>query len=768
MQKFRPIMLVVAVLVCALAIAQEYGVSLLENGAFDTDTTSWTGSGSGMWTDEAGHAAKGCVRFDGPGSLQTDLIPVEGRFLKISAWMKTQDVVRGEQPWHKATFQVSYYDADKKNLGHFDPGSALGTTDWTKYESVAYWEPHKGVEYVRLHIMNWNCQGTSWFDDVELVTAPPTDAYVVAPPRVDVENQPPRIWPQPELGAEVASLETDELSIGLHETITVSRTDGKGVSLTGISFDTGTEAASVAAPRMQIDRGFVKRVAMVNDPDAAPEPGTTESYIEVFRGSPIAYLFMRQWMETDETERNLNARLAADTAGLELWGFDGNRLVQAGPDGIKLDMSTTKPFVILRSADDTRGIIVYHPIPAEVRRWYVEDYVVETEPAIRVTYSGNQLRYTSEPYSAENGGYIHSLDFYFAMMPYEGHLSEALAEFSVAGYDLMQNTAPLEAGADRGYWTRDMGLSDGQRLLRMARYFPREFSSWMSSDGWDYGHDGGKGWGCMTASMKGVRVNPIAENALARDHALRMLTFFVEYAGPQGAPWNIYTWRGEAGRVGSLELHHQSVFHQYWEWRLGEYTTLFEKSDLVSREEKVALFNDLDRARYVYDPASPGTWTRVQPNGGYWFNYMDQPADRATEYVINTHTTSIGNVAHMAQLARVLGLTEPEAYWTEMFRKGIDGLLYAMNERWMWTSWDENEVLYGGKREGPRSYHQYMVSAWMPEVLRSNVELGIEYRLDELLAMEERMMQAKYTQENAKTLDLGQATLDWVEENRKK
>ena len=53
-------------------------------------------------------------------------------------------------------------------------------------------------------------------------------------------------------------------------------------------------------------------------------------------------------------------------------------------------------------------------------------------------------------------------------------------------------------------------------------------------------------------------------------------------------------------------------------------------------------------------------------------------------------------------------------------------------------------------------------------MLRTNVKLGIEYRLDELLAMEERLMQAKYTQENAKTLDLGQATLDWVEENRKK
>ncbi len=755
---------------CGPAISQEYGKALIEHGMFDKDLSGWQRVyGSPAWDGEVGHDTAGCLRIEGPGSMTTDFIPFAGEFVRVTAWMKTKDVVRGEQPWHKATVQVIYYDKDKKSLGHFDPGSAQETTDWTQYESIFFWEKQRGVAFFKIGLMNWNCQGTSWFDDVEVVTAPPTKAWEIAPPRDQMENNPPLTWPQPQVGPEQTALQTDVLRLDLEDGFELSRVDGGGIGVTDFVYrEPGVESdLERYPPRLQIDRGYMTRLVLAGQPDGPPKPDTAEGYVETFRGSPILDTFIRSWLGNGAEGNQLDAAVLVAADDAQLWGFQGNKLVQCDDGRLVLDQATTKPFAVLRKPDDSGGLVIYHPIPAEVRRWYVEDYIVEAELAVRLELASGQLHYSSDEFGTSEAGYIHSLDFYFSFMPYEGPLAEAMKQLAATDIDLMQDVSPLNGNPPRGYWEPHMSLASGQRLLRMARYFPREFTSWMKSDGWAYGHEGGRGWGCTTATMKGIRVGPLAEAALQRNHALRMLTFFVEYGGPQGAPWMCYTWRAEAGRVGSLKLHHQSVFCQYWEWRLGEFLALLRDPGLLSQQEKLRLFRDLDRARYVFDPDGPGTWTRLQPNGGYWFNYIDQPPGRQTRYVINSHTTSVGNVGHLAMLARVMGQTEAEAYWTKMFEKGIDGLLYAMGEPWMWQEWDENEVAYAGAGGGKRGYSLYMVSSWMPTVLKVNVELGVEHRLDELVAMQKRMMKAEYTIANERFVNLGQECLDWVQENRR-
>ena len=73
-------------------------------------------------------------------------------------------------------------------------------------------------------------------------------------------------------------------------------------------------------------------------------------------------------------------------------------------------------------------------------------------------------------------------------------------------------------------------------LVYMRRYFPAEFTSWIDSTPLAQGHDGGFAWGMTTKSMKAIRVNPESKRFLFRDHAFRMLAFFVEAGKQKGAP----------------------------------------------------------------------------------------------------------------------------------------------------------------------------------------------------------------------------------------
>jgi hypothetical protein len=752
------------------AAGAQFDPRTVPQGAFDQGLAPWSVDyGTPTWDGSTGHQGPGCLKIVNSGTVVSPLLPIGEEFLQLTAWMKTENIVRGVEPWHQATIQVIYFDKDQKNLGHFDPLQAIGTTDWQKAEALLHWDKKAGVAFFQVALMNWNCTGTSWFDDVTLSVAPVPESYRLVPPLEQVENSPPRLWPMPKLGQPVSSLHTDLLRWE-GPGVRVSRMDGKGIGVRGLQMSAGGKPV-LEAPvwRSQIARGYMTRLAT---PEAAvnpPRAGTVEAYLEWFRGSPICSLYPRLWLANGSSATSLRAEVRLTTAGAELWGFDGNKLVRCAAGQLTLDQRTTKPFVILRQPGDNGGLIIYHPIPAELRRWYIEDYVVEAEPRVRVRLQGDTLSYRSDECAPGSEGTIHSLDFYSFFLPYQGKLAEAMMEFAVCDRDLISDTAPVEGEAPRGMWQPFMDYSNGQRLLKMARYFPREFSSHMDSSGWDYGHAGGHGWGCTTLTMKAIRVDPLSKTALDRDHALRMLTFFVEYAGPQGAPWDCYTWRGAAAEMGDPALLYKVVFCQYWEWRLGEFRSLLRNSTLLTASEKARLYRDLQRAKYVFDPRSPGSWTVIFPDGSYWFDYFDQPPTprRKNLFIINTQTTSLGNVGEFALMAREMGQPRDEAWWTEVFRKGVDGTLWAMAQDFMWTPWDKNEVVYGGKSGGPQGYARYMVSAWLPQVLHLDVELGLEHRLDELLALQRRMMQARYVQADPETVRYGQEALDWVAGKRR-
>lgn len=739
----------IAALLAVACIAQgEYGAPVIAP-AFEGGFGIWKRVHGSVTLDRnVARSGQSSLRIDDAGSVTVGPLEIAGQSWRLSFWMKTEDVERGPQPWHRAGAQVEMLGPDGKPVGkgHFDIGLTLGTTDWTRHERVIYFPPEDGVQSIRLTLMNWNCTGTTWFDDVELLTEPIPGVYLKVPPREQVENQPPRTWRMPEImprGELPTEVRRPGIDLPVHLVdISSSCTFGEPAEIT-------------VTEGVDIDRGYVMRFPAVGKPGPGPDSTRFEQYVEWFRGSPIHSHFTRYWLANGETAGEMVQQVRVGGQISRVRWFEGNRLVEGSQDSdIALGPETTKPFIILSNAADDAGIIIFYPHPFEVRRWYVEDYVVEREIPLRGRLSPDPrpdadfvLQYDFGDILAGEGGFCHSIDLTTFSMAYTGGFEKALEQFQLGRVSLTQDALPFSPKEPRGYWQPYMSDAVGARPARMNRYFPREFSSWMDSSGWDYGHEGGHGWGCTTASMKGIRLDPNADRALLRDYAWRLLTFFLEAAAPTGAPPNMYTWRGAAAHFGDVSEHYTTVFAQYWEWRMEEFRGWLNGSDLLTPEEKERVYQDLSRAKTLFDPAyAESTWTHITPNGGYWFRYNDKPRD-LLRWVINTHTTSVGIAGDFALMARDMGKADDHEYWKRIFERGVDALIWAWEQPDMWTDFDPNEVRYARPPDGgPRGYHRYMVTAWTPKVVQLSMAMG-DYRLAELVHYWKRMASAEYTKD---------------------
>jgi len=259
-------------------------------------------------------------------------------------------------------------------------------------------------------------------------------------------------------------------------------------------------------------------------------------------------------------------------------------------------------------------------------------------------------------------------------------------------------------------------------LVLMRRYSPDEFTSWMDSSLFAKGHKNGVAWGFTTMSMKAIRVNPLAKRMLFRDHAVRMLSFFVDAGSVKGAPPLLVEVPNWSKRFNSPELIYTVVFCQFWEFRLSEYRKLMQ-APYVLTEEKNRIYDELQRAKAVYDPKGKHSWSLPAGPTGLWFDYFDLPLKPVNPWIVNTHATSINNVALFAELAKDMNRADDVTYWSSIFRRGVQGLLYATDQDWIWLKRDQNELKYGLHWNGPSTYHKFMVIAWLPEMLEHTQRL---------------------------------------------
>ncbi|MGQ9733033.1 MAG: hypothetical protein ACUVX8_17380 [Candidatus Zipacnadales bacterium] len=752
-------------LVCSAVWAQ-LPRSLITQGTFTGTLEGWEiGHGNVALDEEVGHEAAGSVRLTQSSILQSPLIPYAQQFLRVAFWIKTEGVVRGKEPWNVACGQVVWYDAERKEVSHQDLGLTAGTTDWTFYEGRYFKEEKEEIAFFRVRLALWEAQGTAWFDEVVVEETEPPEAFRKVPLLREVEDSPPRFWPPPPIEPWQAPLDVETLQVSFapEHGFFVRPKNPKAPEIRRLDVNiSSAEPLGFTESGLEANAGYYYRYRTLSEAQSGYP--AVEIYAEIFRGSPIFSEFFRVYLTAEARLARFAISLRVPDGLTKLSYFYGNQLRTVGLGEVaptyRLGPSP-KPFFIVHTPEDSRGVVIYHPFPAEIRRWHIEDYIVESRPdvvcrPILQDDGPTLLMWDFRDLVCGKGGYEHSFDFALFIMPYAGSLKHALKEFQVTDVDLTANESPLRGeGLEAGYWTEWMTNAPGARLLRMARYYPREFASWIPGTlGECYGHRRGHMWGSMTHQMRGIRVDPLAEHALARDHAIRMLHFFIERANDRGAPPDMMMWRELAARLDNPDDYFTHVFGQYWEYRLGEFRRLMQ-SPYLTDMEKEDVYLALQGARNVFDPAAFGSWTKKTPNGGLWFDYMDLPLWDENLWIINTHTTSLGVVGQFIALAQDMGEDQDAQWWAEIFRGGVEGLLYALEQDWMWyaDAHDPNELRYAARRGGPRSYHSYMLTAWMPQVIRTAIALD-NYRVDELVSYYKRMMQAKFLQDNdnAKTL----------------
>lgn len=88
--------------------------------------------------------------------------------IEVAAWIRTQDVEQGAQPWETARLIPDFHDAQGKQVGGWQASAAsvTGTHGWQRYNHL-YTVP-AGASGVGLDLGLGNCRGQAWFDDVEL------------------------------------------------------------------------------------------------------------------------------------------------------------------------------------------------------------------------------------------------------------------------------------------------------------------------------------------------------------------------------------------------------------------------------------------------------------------------------------------------------------------------------------------------------------------------------------------------------------------------
>lgn len=549
------------------------------------------------------------------------------------------------------------------------------------------------------------------------------------PAREDVEDLPPIRWPEPEPRALRREVDTGSIQL---------RAEPNGdLSFGAIAYRDGLSAPEAATV---LDRGYAVRHRW--------RDRSLRRDVEVFRGSPILSIFCRG--------RVPSPALEVPDRFTEMLAFDAFTPVTGPRRVVRLDPGTLKPFVVLRSPEDDEGVVLFIPHPPEVRRWYLEDYVVTSSVAAVVEAGARvDLRFPEARVTDPRS----TFDFALYVMPYHGTARDALDHFAIGSIDLSE-ADPIFGGA--GYWSpeEEVSLGPKQGGLRMLRYHPAELATFASSAKLYYGHPNGRTWGDMTTTMKGIRVDPLSPRALLRDQAFRMLTFFVESGREKGAPPNLVMHPQWTEAMDDPQKIRRVVFSQYWEFRLGELERLFDSPHLTA-VEKAAIYDALQAARNVFD-SEAGAFAHATPNGGLWFDYLDVPISDDNPWIVNAHTTNVGNAGRFARLAAKMNRPEDRAYWRDLFVRGIDGLEHAVAQPWMWQDGDPNELRYAKDRTGPAQYHFFMLEAWVPDVARLASDLAPE-RVPALVSLVRRLAEAKLIRDDPRASATAKAVIAELE-----
>ncbi len=143
------------------------------NGGFEADSSEWI-LGKAVVTENSHRGGKRCLMITNDTahwSYGDQFIRISNgtKEITISGWIKTSDVVRGQESWETALLNFEFVDS---LLTHIDPypeaaAEIVGTTEWSFYSKTT--AAIERAYAIKFHIALGNAIGTAWFDDLKVL-----------------------------------------------------------------------------------------------------------------------------------------------------------------------------------------------------------------------------------------------------------------------------------------------------------------------------------------------------------------------------------------------------------------------------------------------------------------------------------------------------------------------------------------------------------------------------------------------------------------------
>jgi len=163
--------LIVLACFCMLTHTGYAQKNLVTNGGFeDDDLYGWNNNGGKQtpWAFKNGKNACAIIAPETDKWLGVDQIikiPKKVQAIDFSAWLKTDNVVKGKDDWNGAVFTVVFLDSNDKEMGEgINIMRLTGYQEWTLAEKVIK-VPEKAYSFKILLALG-NASGTLLVDDV--------------------------------------------------------------------------------------------------------------------------------------------------------------------------------------------------------------------------------------------------------------------------------------------------------------------------------------------------------------------------------------------------------------------------------------------------------------------------------------------------------------------------------------------------------------------------------------------------------------------------
>lgn len=161
------VVLIAALAYSATGLAQK---NLLTNGSFEDDFEGWTEYGGRTTPYVVKEGKNACAIVAGDhskwlGIHQEVKLPKKAQYMLVSAWYKTDNVVRGKEAWQGALCRMELLDKNNKKIGtEVELFNLEGDYAWTKGQKALI-IPSEVVKVKLLFALGF-ATGTLFVDDV--------------------------------------------------------------------------------------------------------------------------------------------------------------------------------------------------------------------------------------------------------------------------------------------------------------------------------------------------------------------------------------------------------------------------------------------------------------------------------------------------------------------------------------------------------------------------------------------------------------------------